>query len=321
MFKNPYLEYLNENISKLNETEWTYLFEEHFKLTLYFYEKAQKSNPSFFRDCISRSNKLFEGIINLIYDLSSTKDATINTSEWRLARKIRTLLNKQFISPIFHSKLDDFRDGIRNPETHEIFRGFTANEAKGALDEALVFFNIGIQNYRAIQLNKVPLTDLDYLYMLIQSFIESFAIHSEIFRPYEVRYNGIYSDSQNNLLDLVKDYYDNSIFTTEFNLEAHQVVNRLKPSFKISKDSLEVSLILIKITEANLMYQTYIDKIVNRIESYGNTFPYVYYLIWSFTKRKKLLDILSLFEEIPSFHLYGLKDMQQKLITKYMVFK
>ena len=59
---NVHLEHLYQKIRISNDTKWIYLFENHLKQALNLFNIGESNNdPIFFRDCISRANKVFEG--------------------------------------------------------------------------------------------------------------------------------------------------------------------------------------------------------------------------------------------------------------------
>ena len=100
-------------------------------------------NNGFYRDYISRTNKVLEGIIRLLYNKSKSLDSSLNAKD-TLFHKTNALLNHNKDSNIFRVKLDTYRQIIRNPETHQIFTNFGVNNAEDATNEVLIFLNIVI---------------------------------------------------------------------------------------------------------------------------------------------------------------------------------
>ena len=309
-----YLNLLNKKIKMIKEPKWEYLYNNHLKQSLNLFNIAKvKSNDLFFRDSISRANKVFEGVVRLLYDLARSLDHSVKVKQNNIYNYIDELLSKGKIPNIFGSKLDDYRDIYRNPETHEIFRDFGEKKAKITLNEALVFLNIGLDNYNLISQNKIPINDKDYLNLIFKSFIETFALFSEFFHLYEKTYNGIYSEKIDVLLGLIRYYYDNSLFINEFSLNDHPIVQRLKPHFKVTLSNYELTFTVIKISDYDLMHRSSVFEIRDRIKNYLNTFSDPFFLIWSFTNRRRLTEILEIFNDIPHFHLSGLKRKIENL--------
>ena len=304
---NVHLEHLYQKIRISNDTKWIYLFENHLKQALNLFNIGESNNdPIFFRDCISRANKVFEGVVRLLYDLAKSLDNTISVKREDIFNYIKELLQKGKISKIFGTKLDDYRNIYRNPETHKIFRDFGESDAEKAINEAFVFLNIGLDNYNYIKSNKIPIKDDDYLYLIFNSFIESFAIYSEFFQLYDKRFFGIYTENMEVLLDLIKTYHSNSVFSQEFSLISHPIIERLRPHFKVILKSENLTFTVIKITEMDLMHYSTYHRLKKRILKYIDTFDNLFFLIWSFSKRSRLEDILNLFLDIPHYHLSGL---------------
>ena len=147
------------------------MFDIHLKQSLNLFNVAKAKNDEiYFRDSISRANKVFEGVIRLLYDSAKSLDNTVNAKRNDIYNYIDELLNKGKIPKIFGNKLDDYRDVYRNPETHEIFRDFRENEAKITLNEAFIFLNIGLDNYNLINQSRISVNDKDYLAIIFKSF-------------------------------------------------------------------------------------------------------------------------------------------------------
>ena len=230
-----YLEHLKDKADALtSEPKWSYLYKHHLIQSLELFRLAiVNKNKRFYRDSISRANKVLEGVIKLLFNITRSLDSTINAQD-TLFLKTQELLNHNKISNIFRAKLDSYRQVIRNSETHQVFTDFEASDAEAAINEALIFFNIGIENYKILEEQKDPIDDLYHLYLLFNSFIECFTIYSQFFSLYNKRSNGIYCEKIDVLVNLIQDYYDNSIFSGEFTLTEHESKNRLRPHFKIS---------------------------------------------------------------------------------------
>lgn len=308
-YLDVYLTHLKNKINSLSSTKWNYLYDEHLKQVLNFYNKGMSEDNSYFRDCISRANKVFEGVIRLLFDESLKLDSTLRTGDDRVYNLTNILLRNNKIADIFGNKLDNYRISYRNPETHDIFIDFSGEDAKKALNDALVFLDIGVTNTKLIKNTLTPINDRDYLYLIVESFIRSFAIYTNFFTLYDQRYNGIYSAEIDILLDLIKKYHRNTIFSNEISLEPHPITNRLRPHFKVSIKNQELTLTVIKITEYNLItYATFSRRLIDKIDKYTRTFRNLFFLIWSFTRRTALDIILSFFRDLPHFHLYGLRE-------------
>lgn len=312
--QRAYLYLLNKKAKMVKDPKWEYLYKNHLKQSLNLFNIAKvKNNALFFRDSISRANKVFEGVVRLLYDLARSLDHSVKAKRNDIYNYIDELLSKGKIPNIFGNKLDDYRDIYRNPETHEIFHDFGEKEAKITLNEALIFLNIGLDNYNLILQNKTPIDDKDYLNLIFKSFIETFASYSGFFQLYEKTYNGIYSEKIDVLLGLIKQYYDNSLFINEFSLDDHPTVQRLRPHFRIALSNHFLTFTVIKISDYDLMHSSSVFEISDRINSYLNTFSDPFFLIWSFTHRRRLKEILEIFNNIPHFHLSGLKRKNESL--------
>ncbi len=318
-----YFEHLKDKADAIkSEPKWSYLYKEHLLQSLELFRLATvMNNKRFYRDSISRANKVLEGVIKLLYKIAKTLDSTINAQN-TLFHKTQELLIHNKISNIFGTKLDSYRQVIRNPETHQVFTDFGANKAEAAINEALIFFNIGIENYIIIEKQRDPIDNLNYLYLLFNSFIECFTIYSQFFSLYDKRSNGIYSANIEILVNLIQDYYDNSIFTAEFILTSHESKNRLRPHFKVSLANSNITFNIIKVSDYEMANLESIPRLNEKIKKYRSTFNNLYFLIWSFTNRRRLYESISLFEDVPHFHINGLNNVEStefnKKITDYM---
>lgn len=156
--KKIYFEHLKDKADNLtNEPKWSYLYKEHLLQSLELFRLATvNNNKRFYRDSISRANKVLEGVIKLLFKIAKTLDSTINDQN-TLFLKTQELLNHNKISNIFRVKLDTYRKVIRNPETHQVFSDFGASDAEAAINEALIFFNIGIENYKILEEQRDPI--------------------------------------------------------------------------------------------------------------------------------------------------------------------
>ncbi len=315
--KRIYLEHLNEKAETLtSEPKWKYLYKEHLLHSLELFRLATvNNNKRLYRDCISRANKVLEGVIKLLFNIAKNLDSTI-IDQNTLFLKTQELLNHNKISNIFSLKLDSYRQVIRNPETHQIFTDFGANDAEVAINEALIFFNIGLGNYKIIEEQRDPIGDMDYLYLLIDSFVECFTIYSQFFSLYDRRSNGIYSANVDVLVNLIQEYYDNSIFLGVFTLTHHESKNRLRPHFKVSFSNLSITFNIIKISDYKMSILESIPNLKEKIEKYQSTFNNLYFLIWSFTNRGRLNEAIALFEILPHFHINGLNKIEKHLLQK-----
>lgn len=322
--KKIYLEHLKEKAEALtSEPKWNYLYKEHLLQSLELYKLAKVSNNNrFYRDCISRANKVLEGVIKLLYDKAESLNSSLNARD-TLFHKTQELLNHNKISNIFRLKLDTYRQVIRNPETHQVFTNFEVNDAENAINDALIFLNIGIENYRIIEEQRDPIDDMDYLYLLVDSFVECFTIYSQFFNLYDKGYNGIYSADVDVLVNLLQDYYDNSIFSGEFTLTEHESKNRLRPHFKVSLGSSNITFNIIKISDYEMAIYQSLSRLSSKKENYQSTFNNLYFLIWSFTNRSRLNEAIALFEALPHFHIDGLSEVEdddlQRKIGDFMM--
>ena len=159
---------------------------------------------------------------------------------------------------------------------------------------------------------------MDYLYLLIDSFVECFTIYSQFFNLYDKGYNGIYSADVDVLVNLLQDYYDNSLFSGEFTLTEHESKNRLRPHFKVSLGSSNITFNIIKISDYDMAIYHSLSRLSSKKENYQSTFNNLYFLIWSFTNRSRLNEAIALFEALPHFHIDGLSevdddDLQRKI--------
>lgn len=306
-----YLEHLKDKADALiSEPKWSYLYKEHLLQSLELYRLATvKNNKRFYRDSISRANKVLEGVIKLLFNIAKALVPTINDQN-TLFLKTQELLNHNKISNIFRTKLDLYRQVTRNPETHQVFTDFGANDAKAAINEALIFYNIGIENYHIIEERRDPIDNLNYLYLLFNSFIECFTIYSQFFSLYDKRSNGIYSENIDVLVNLIQEYYDNSIFSGEFIMTSHKSMNRLKPHYNISLGNSSITFNIIKISDYEMMISQSIPRLSEKIYKYQSTFNNLYFLIWSFTNRSRLYEAIRLFGDIPHFHINGLNNVE-----------
>ena len=175
--------------------------------------------------------------------------------------------------------MDSYRQVIRNPETHQVFTDFGAGDAEAAINEALIFFNRGIENYKIIEAQKEPIDDLNHLYLLFNSFIECFTIYSQFFSLYDKKSNGIYSADIDVLVNIIQDYYDNSIFSGEFILATHGSKYRLRPHFKVSLANSSITFNIIKISDYEMVILESIPRLSEKIEKYQSTFNDLYFLI------------------------------------------
>jgi len=127
-----YIEYLKDKADALtSEPKWSYLYKEHLLQSLFRLAQV-KNNKRFYRDSISRANKLLEGVIKLLFNIAKSSDSTINDQN-SLFLKTQELLNHNKISIIFRTKLDLYRQVIRNPETHQVFTDFGAKPLKNRI--------------------------------------------------------------------------------------------------------------------------------------------------------------------------------------------
>ena len=312
-----YLEHLKDKADALtSEPKWSYLYKVHLLQSLKLYRLATvNNNKRFYRDSISRANRVLEGVIKLLYDIAKSLDSNLNAKD-TLYHKTKELVNHNKISNIFRVKLDTYRKIIRNPETHKVFADFGASDAEAAINEALIFFNIGIENYKIIEEHRDPIDNLNHLYLLFNSFIECFTIFSQFFSLYDRRSNGIYSEKIDVLVNLIKEYYDNSIFSGEFTLVSHESKNRLRPHFKVSLANSSITFSIIKISDYEMIIRQSILRLSEKIHKYQSTFNNLYFLIWSFTKRRRLYEAIVLFEDVPHFHINGLKNIESTEFNK-----
>ena len=164
---------------------------------------------------------------------------------------------------------------------------------------------------------------MDYLFLLVDSFVECFTIFSQFFNLYDKRSNGIYSANVDVLVNLIQEYYDSSIFSGEFTLSHHESKNRLRPHFKVSLVNFSITFNIIKISDYEMSILESIPKLKEKIERYQSTFNNLYFLIWSLTNRGRLNEVIALFEILPHFHINGLykveKDVLQKKIGDSMM--
>lgn len=312
-----YLEHLKEKVLALtSEPKWKYLYKEHLLHSLELFRLASTSSDNrFYRDCISRANKVLEGVIKLLFNKVKTLDSRINDQN-TLFLKTKELLKYYKISNIFKSKLDSYRKVIRNPETHKIFASFGVSDAKTAINEALIFLNIGIENYKIIEEQRDPIDNIDYLYLLVNSFVECFAIYSQFFSLYDKRSNGIYSANIDVLIDLMKDYYNNSIFSGEFILSEHERKNSLRPHFQISLGNSNITFNIIKISDYEMAIYESLLRLKKKKVKYQSTFSNLYFLIWSFTNRNRLSEAIALFEDVHHFHINGLNKVENDVLQR-----
>jgi len=312
-----YLEHLKDKAGVLtSEPKWNYLYKEHLLQSLELFRLATiNKNKRFYRDSISRANKVLEGVIKLLFNIAKNLDSTI-IDQNTLFLKTQELLNHNKISNIFRVKLDSYRQVIRNPETHQVFTDFGVNDAEVAINEALIFFNIGVENYKIIEEQRDPIGDMDYLYLLFDSFVECFTIYSQFFSLYDKRSNGIYSANVDVLVNLIQEYYDNSIFSGEFTLTYHESKNRLRPHFKVSLGNLSITFNIIKISDYEMSILESIPKLKEKVEKFQSTFNNLYFLIWSFTNRGRLNEAIALFEVLPHFHINGLNKVENDVLQK-----
>ncbi len=318
--KRIYLEHLKEKAEALtSEPKWNYLYKEHLLQSIELYRLATSTtNKRFYRDSISRANKILEGVIELLFDKAKALDPTI-ISQDTLFQKTQELLNHRKISNIFRLKLDSYRQVIRNPETHQVFKSYEPTDSEAAINEALIFLNIGIENFKIIEEQRDPINDLDYLYLLVNSFIECFTIYSQFFTLYDKTYNGIYSADVDVLVDLIQKYYENSIFSGEFILTDHESKNRLRPHFKVSLGNSNVTFKIIKISDFEMAHYESLSRLGSKKENYQSIFSNLYFLIWSFTKRRRLNDAIALFDDLPHFHIDGLNKAEEEDLQKKIV--
>ena len=314
--RNIFLEHLKDKANGL--PKWSFLYKEHLLHSLELFRLAiVNKNTKFYRDSISRANKVLEGVIKLLFNKAKSLDSTINDQK-TLFLKTQELLKRNKISNVFKTKLDTYREVIRNPETHHVFADFGANDAETAINEALIFFNIGIENYKIIEEHRDPIDNLNHLYLLFNSFIECFTIYSQFFSLYDRRSNGIYSENIVVLVNLIQEYYDNSIFSGEFIIASHNSKNRLRPHFKVSLANSSISFNIIKISDYEMITRQSIPRLSEKIHKYQSTFNNLYFLIWSFTKRRRLCEAIGLFEDVPHFHINGLNNIESTKFNKKM---
>ncbi len=318
--RNIFLEHLKDKANGL--PKWSFLYKEHLLHSLELFRLAiVNKNTKFYRDSISRANKVLEGVIKLLFNKAKSLDSTINDQK-TLFLKTQELLKRNKISNVFKTKLDTYREVIRNPETHHVFADFGANDAETAINEALIFFNIGIENYKIIEEKRDPTDNLNHLYLLFNSFIECFTIYSQFLNLYYKNRNGIYGANVHVLVKLITKYYDNSIFSGEFILAKHKSKNRLRPHFKVSLANSSITFNIIKISDYDMSILGSIRKLSEKIEMYKTTFNNLYFLIWSFTNRARLNEALPLFEGFPHFYINGLNKVEStefnKKITDYL---
>jgi len=314
--QNIYLNHLRiKAASIVNEPKWAYLFNEHLGHSLYLFKLATtEDNKRFYRDSISRANKVFEGVINLLFKKAKEMEPGISNQN-TLASKTQELLDNKLISNIFRTKLDSYRQDFRNLETHKIFIELGIHEAESAINDALILFNVGLENYKVLEMGKYTIDNLSHLYLLFSSFIECFTIYSHFFSLYDKRSNGIYSANINELLELIQNYYNNSIFSSELTLSSHESKNRLRPHYKVSLGNSFITFNIIKISDYAMIHSYgSISRLIEKINLYHYTFDNLFFLIWSFTKRKRLWrEVLPLFENIPHFHIDGLNKFRNIL--------
>ncbi|MBN1802559.1 MAG: hypothetical protein JW891_13690 [Candidatus Lokiarchaeota archaeon] len=314
-----YLDHIKQKTLDLSsEPRWNILFREHLLQSFKLYSLAVKEKDErFYRDCINRANKVFEGVINLLFDAARKVDSSVENRD-TLYLKTEELLRHQKIANIFRRKLDEYRQDTRNPETHEVFEKFNVKHAKIALNEALIFMSVGLENFQIIEAKVDPIDDRHYLYIIIYTFVECFAIYSQFFSLYEELPKGIYSAKIKELTKLIQEYHKNSIFSREFRIEKHEGKNKLKPHFKITLANSSLTLTIIKITEIDMIFFSSMLRIIQKLKNYSSTFENLFFLVWSFTNRSRLGWTLSLFDEFHHYHLYGLKRVNYKKITDFL---
>jgi len=303
---------LRKEILQERYTFWHFLYQEHFLHAINLYNKGRKESALYYRDCISRSNKIFEGVVNSLYLVARKSNLGVRTHSTKVYDLLSELLNKGIIPNIFGNKLHEYRKRIRNPETHEIFQNFGEKKASKALKEALIFLLIGLKCYNLIKNNFSLLNDRNYLHLIVDAFIKSFGLFSEIFALYIVNFQGIYSADIGTLKSLIREFHSNSLFSTELLLKEHLVVQGLRPHFKIKLGNQNLTFYIVKITEYEVMhYPTTRMRLIEKLNNYLGTFNDTYFLVWSFTRRiRKLNLIIEIFKNrgIKFYHLFGLKN-------------
>jgi len=115
MKRNFFLENVQVKINKLSDNSWEKLFFDHLRQALKLYDIAQKENDkTYYRDCISRANKVFEGVVKLVLS-SSFKSLYLEflVIKWKMycscnliVFSIFKIFSFKFLSFTFFSKLD-----------------------------------------------------------------------------------------------------------------------------------------------------------------------------------------------------------------------
>jgi len=308
---------IEERIKQM-DIDWKRLYKSHFLQALKLYKLGESENIEFFRDCINRCNKIFEGVLKKLYETLLIIDTSLRplSNRKRMAGKlIQIFKNDRLFPEYFRLKLDDYRIKIRNDETHEVFNSFDKEDAKESLHYTIVFLFLAYSTDVALRKSD-KLENKDIIIILTSAFIESFKIFSQQFLLYHRDGPYIYPDKKEELLSLVEEYYDISPFKTYFTLEKRPSMERKKPDFKLTFEDCELLIIIQKIGEYEMIhYRGFFDKLKNKLVNYYNDGHKIFLTYWCFTSRykNKNLDILPNLD-IPIQIIDSLESSEQKKI-------
>lgn len=79
IIQKTYMNLLKEKAKSIKEPKLEYLYDNHLFQALNLFNIGKSNNKDiFFRDSISRANKVFEGIVRLLNDLAKSLDISLN---------------------------------------------------------------------------------------------------------------------------------------------------------------------------------------------------------------------------------------------------
>lgn len=280
---------LSNRIKLTNDNEWK-IIHKHLKQAIKHFVMGY-SDSEYFRDCISRTNKVFEGVVEKIYQKAILM-LTVNSPLHSIGKKINKLEDENIIPEIFNRKFREYKV-LRNEETHEVYRIYSREESNRAIKDAIIFIYMGLE-IESLLLEMNPLSEYDILLIYLNTFIESFDEYTNSIKLYYENILGyIYPEKKEVLKSELLDFYNNSVFKDEFQIRNHSVVNKLRPDFEFQYGSITITFSIIKIDESSLMSAaSFSQSMKNRLSNYKKTFDRTYYLLWIFTRRKKWVDII-----------------------------
>ncbi|MHA1878649.1 MAG: hypothetical protein ACTSUC_19570 [Promethearchaeota archaeon] len=305
---------LKRLIDENDDHDWQIIME-HLTQAIKHLEKGI-NDPTYYRDSISRANKVFEGVVKKLYAIANSLSLVRNNLN-SIGIIIDELERSNIIPPIFKNKFNNYKNNIRNEETHEVFRQFNRVDSEKALKDSFIFIFLGLELEKRMP-NNHSFSEMDILLIYLNSFLKSFNEYTILVElHYENVLGYIYPVNKKTLKTKLLEFYNTSVFKNEFFINHHPSVNRLKPDFKVTYDSESITFTIIKIDERSSMHTTLVQKVEKRLIKYKTTFNKLYFLLWFFTRRISVTDeICAIFKNCPHYVLYQIKKKDKRIFQR-----